>query len=139
MGGRGTFAANNPVAYTYEVDTSFPGGKFEGVKVLKGIPDFGKHQLPESSHSSTAYLKMNPDGTFNMIRVYDKNHRLRLEIAYHPEGKLAKGKGSVLHYHVYSPEFSQTKNGKFTRTTEKIHKNSKLYKQFKKYFKGVVI
>ena len=139
MGGRGTFAAGNPVPYEYEVDTSYTNGRFEGVKVLKGVPGSGKHQLPESSHSSVAYLKMNPDGTFNMMRIYDKNHVLRVEIAYHPEGKLAKGKGSVLHYHVYSHEFSKTKNGKFQRTTLKLHKNSKLYKQYKKYFKGVVI
>lgn len=38
-----------------------PDGKFYGVKVLKGIEGSGKHGLPESSHSSMAYLKMNPE------------------------------------------------------------------------------
>lgn len=53
MGGRGTFAVGNPVPYVYEVDTSFfAGGKFNGVKVLKGVEESGKHGLPESSHSS---------------------------------------------------------------------------------------
>lgn len=55
MGGRGTFAAGNPVPYVYETDTSFfSGGKFNGVKVLKGVEGSGKHGLPESSHSSFA-------------------------------------------------------------------------------------
>ncbi len=138
MGGRGTFAAGNPVPYKYEVDTDFsPDGKFHGVKVLKGIEGTGKHGLPESSHSSIAYVKMNPDGTFNMLRVYDKNHNLRLEIAYHSEQVIAKGKPKVLHYHTYGTEFSSTYTKNFSRTTHILHKNSKLYKKYKKFFKGV--
>jgi hypothetical protein len=138
MGGRGTFAAGNAVKYTYEVDTNFsPDGKFHEVKVLKGMEDSGKHGLPESSHSSTAYLKMNSDGTFNMMRIYDKEHNLRLEIAYHSEQSIAKGKSKVLHYHTYGKEFSQNANSSFGRTTKVLHKNSKMYKQYKRYFKGV--
>lgn len=138
MGGRGTFAAGNPVAYTYEVDKGFsPDGKLYGVKVLKGMSDSGKHGLPESSHSSIAYLKMNPDGTFNTMRIYDKNHNLRLEIAYHSEQSIAKGKAKVLHYHVYGKEFSQNAKSPFERTTNVLHKNSRIYKQYKKFFKGV--
>ncbi len=39
MGGRGTFATGNTVPYSYEVDTSFStDGKFNGIKVLRGIP-----------------------------------------------------------------------------------------------------
>lgn len=138
MGGRGTFAAGNPVAYTYEVDKGFsPDGKLYGVKVLKGIEGSGKHGLPESSHSSTAYLKMNPNGTFNMLRVYDKEHRLRLEIAYHSEQSIAKGKEKVLHYHVYGKEFSQKEKSPFGRTTKMLHRNSRIYKQYERFFKGV--
>ena len=138
MGGRGTFAAGNPVPYTYEVDTSFSSdGKYKGVKVLKGMEGTGKHGLPESSHSSTAYLKMNPDGTFNMMRIYDGNHNLRLEIGYHVDSKLAKGKGKVLHYHIYDTSFSQTIDGKPARPSKVLHKNSKIYKTYRKYFKGV--
>lgn len=138
MGGRGTFAAGNTVPYTYEVDTSFSGdGKYKGVKVLKGIEGSGKHGLPESSHSSSAYLKMNPDGSFNMLRVYDRSHNLRLEIAYHVENRL--GKGKVLHYHTYDTLFSQNSKGGFKRTTGVLHKNSKLYKIYSKFFKGVSI
>ncbi len=138
MGGRGTFAAGNSVAYSYEVDTAFSeDGKFHGVKVLKGMKDSGKHGLPESSHSSKAYLKMNPDGTFNMMRIYDNNHNLRLEIAYHSEQSIAKGKSKVLHYHIYGKEFSQKAKSPFDRTTKVLHKNSKIYKQYQKFFKGV--
>lgn len=138
MGGRGTFAAGNPVPYLYEVDKSFSiDGKFHGVKVIKGIEGSGKHGLPESSHSSSSYLKMNPDGSFNMMRIYDSSHNLRIEIAYHNEPNL--GKGKVLHYHVYSIDFSQTSKGKFTRSTGLLHKNSSLFKKYKKYFKGVSI
>ncbi len=140
MGGRGTFAAGNTVPYSYEVDTSFsPDGKFNGIKVLRGIPGSGKHSLPESSHSSIAYIKMNPDGTFNMMRIYDKNHNLRIEIAYHPEDIIGtKTKRKVLHYHEYSTSFSQTTSSSFERTTKVLHKNSKLYKMYHKFFKGVV-
>lgn len=130
MGGRGTFAVGNTVPYRYKTI-----GTMEGVKVLQGIS--GKHGLPESSHSSVAYLKLNPDGTFNMIRIYDRSHNLRLEIAYHSEQSIAKGKPKVLHYHVYGKEFSQKTKSPFERTTKVLHKNSKIYKHYKKYFKGV--
>lgn len=138
MGGRGTFAAGNPVPYTYEADTeNFENGLYEGIKVLKGVEGSNKHSLPESSHSSFAYLKMNPDGSFNMLRVYDRGHNLRLEIAYHRENNLAKDLPKVLHYHIYSTSFSQNKTGPYIRTTNRLHKNTRLYKHFKKYFKGV--
>lgn len=137
MGGRGTFAAGKPVPYVYEVDTSFfEGGKFNGIKVLKGVECSGKHGLPESSHSSMAYLKMNPDGTFHTMRIYDKNHNLRVEIAYHHEAKIDKQKTKVLHYHIYGKEFSQNEKGKFERTTVRMHKNSRLYKHYKSFFRG---
>jgi len=58
MGGRGTFASGNSGAYTYETV-----GFIEGVKVLQGIG--GKHSLPEEAHSSSAYIKLKPDGTFH--------------------------------------------------------------------------
>ena len=130
MGGRGTFAVGNTVPYSYETV-----GTIDGVKVLQGTS--GKHGLPESSHSSIAYLKLNPDGTFNMMRIYDQCHNLRLEIAYHSEQSIAKGKPKVLHYHVYGEEFSQKAKSPFERTTTVLHKNSKIYKQYKKFFKGV--
>lgn len=121
MGGRGTFARGNNVAYTYEtVD------KIEGVKVLRGLN--GKHSLPEESHSSEAYIKLKPDGTFHEMRFYDKDHYLTLEIAYHPEPKLGSRTESVLHYHVYDRNFNRTSARKLSKAMEK---------RYKKYFKGV--
>lgn len=79
---------------------------------------------------------MNQDGTFNTMRIYDKDHNLRIEIAYHREPKVGNGLDKILHYHVYGKEFSQSKTPKFERTTIRMHKNSKLYKQYKKFFKG---
>ena len=120
MGGRGTFAAGNNVAYTYNTV-----GEIEGIKVLSGIN--GKHGLPEEAHSSSAYIKLKPDGTFHEMRFYDKNHFLTLEIAYHPEPKLGPKGKSILHYHTYDRNFN--------RTTHKMPKAMR--KHFMKYFKGV--
>lgn len=63
MGGRGTFASGNNVAYTYKTV-----GKINGVKVLKVIG--GKHSLPEESHTSNVYIKLKPDGSFREMRIY---------------------------------------------------------------------
>ncbi len=123
MGGRGTFAAGNPVEYTYNtVD------KIAGVKVLEGID--GQHSLPEESHSSFAYIKLKPDGTFHEMRIYDKDHYLKYEIAYHPEKNIDPSRNPVLHYHVYNREFERSKAIKMTKAMKKY---------FKKYMKGVKI
>ena len=120
MGGRGTFASGNNVAYTYQTS-----GFIEGVKVLTGLN--GKHGLPEEAHSSSAYIILKPDGTFHEMRLYDKDHYLIMEIGYHPEGKVGyKGK-NVLHYHTYDRNFN--------RTTHRMPKAMR--KHFQKYFKGV--
>lgn len=130
MGGRGTFAAGNPVPYTYEtVD------KIEDVKVLKGIGN--QHGLPESSHSSNAYIKLKPDGTFHEMRLYDSDHVLYLEIGYHPEKALAGDTVTpVLHYHTYDNRFSVNKTGGFTRSKAKLL-TDEMKQKYKKYFKGV--
>ncbi len=124
MGGRGTFAAGNPVDYLYEtVDY------IEGVKVLQGLN--GKHGLPEEAHSSTAYIKLKPDGTFHEMRIYDNDHYLIKEIAYHPEPMLNKGnrKENVLHIHEYQRDNFKDRKPRLL-TSEEI-------KQYKKYLKGV--
>jgi hypothetical protein len=74
MGGRGTFAAGKTVDYVYKTV-----GKIYDVKVLEGIG--GKHALPEESHSSNAYIKLRPDGTFHEMRIYGDNHEALLDIA----------------------------------------------------------
>ena len=121
MGGRGTFAAGNAVAYVYRtVDT------IGGVKVLAGIN--GKHGLPEEAHSSQAYIKLKPDGTFHEMRIYDKDHYLIFEIAYHPEPSLDSSRKPILHYHLYDRGFKRTNATKATRAMKK---------HFAKYLKGV--
>ena len=130
MGGRGTFAAGYPVPYTYQTV-----GYINSVKVLEGIA--GQHGLPESSHSSYAYIKLKPDGTFHEMRFYDKNHVLYLEIGYHPEQSLTGNRHTpVLHYHLYNPLFSKTKlAGKYRSDAIKATKSMR--KQFAKYLRGV--
>ena len=122
MGGRGTFASGKNVAYTYEtVD------KIEGVKVLRGIN--GKHSLPEEAHSSLAYIKLKPNGTFHEMRIYDKEHYLVAEIAYHPKHKLTGNYQPVLHIHEY-------KRNNFLDRPPRLLTDEE-YKKYKKYFKGV--
>ena len=122
MGGRGTFASGNNVAYSYETV-----GKVGGIKVLKGIN--GKHSLPEEAHSSKAYIKLKPDGTFHEMQIYDKDHYLKCEIAYHPEPNLTGNSNeNVLHIHEYTQQFK--------RTPARLLTNEE-YMKFKKYFKGV--
>ena len=122
MGGRGTFASGNNVAYNYETV-----GKIAGVKVLKGIG--GKHSLPEEAHSSQAYIKLKSDGTFHEMRIYDKDHYLTHEIAYHGEHNISGNREEkVLHIHEYDRNFH--------RTTARLLTDEE-YKRYKKYFKGV--
>lgn len=138
MGGRGTFAAGNPVSYVYEVDTDFsPDGKLFGVKVLRGIKGTGKHGLPESSHSSSAYIKLDKNGVFREMRFYDENHVLYMEIAYHKEKKLAGNNSEpVLHYHLYDSRFSKNKSGSFGRT-DAAYLTEEMKQKYGKYFLGV--
>ena len=71
MGGRGTFASGNNVAYSYETV-----GKIEGVKVLQKLDKNASGGLPEEAHSSGAYIMLNKDGNFKMYREYDNNNFL---------------------------------------------------------------
>lgn len=130
MGGRGTFAAGNSVPYSYKTV-----GFIEGVKVLEGIN--GKHALPESAHSSDAYIKLKPDGTFHEMRIYNKNHTFSIEIAYHPEKSLTGDNHTpVLHYHAYDERFSQNKIGAFGRTNARLL-TEEMKQKYGKYFKGI--
>ncbi len=126
MGGRGTFAVGNTVAYTYETV-----GFIEGVKVLKGLN--GKHGLPEEAHSSTAYIKLKPDGTFHEMRIYDEEHYLMKEIAFHPEPELNNGnrKDNVLHIHEYQRDNFKDRKPRLLRPEET--------EMYRKYLKGVKI
>lgn len=123
MGGRGTFASGNSVGFTYRTIDNI-----EGVKVLEGLG--GKHGLPEEAHSSTAYIKLDHNGNFYEMRVYDKDHYLTFELAYHPEPKLDKSRKPVLHYHMYDRNFKRTNATKATKAMKK---------HFNKYLKGITI
>lgn len=103
-------------------------GFIEDAKILEGISS-KYHKLPEEAHSSEKYIKLNPDGSFKMLRIYGKDHYLKLEIAYQYEGNLKNDKsGKVLHYHEYGIDFSRTKAKPITK---------EMYSKYKKYLKGV--
>ncbi len=124
MGGRGTFAIGKKVDFTYKTV-----GTIEGVKVLEGIN--GKHGLPEESHTSSAYIKLNHNGGFKELRIYGKDHYLIKEIAYHPEPNLNNGnkKDPILHIHEYA------KKGDFSIRPNRLLTQEE-FNSYKKYFKG---
>lgn len=132
MGGRGTYAIGNNVPYTYEkVD------EIEGVKVLKGKN--GKHGLPETAHSSEAYIKLDHKGNFHEMRFYDKNHCLYMEIAYHEEEKLTGNRHEkILHYHTYDSNFSMSKDAPFYRSDANLL-SEEMKEKYKKYFRGIKV
>ena len=95
MGGNNTFAAGKIVAYRWRtVDV------IDGVKVLELVD--GGHKLPEEAHSSRMYIQRYKDGRFSQLRIYDREHRLRFELACHREPRLDPSGNPVLHYHLYS-------------------------------------
>lgn len=127
MGGNGTFAVGKIATQRWEVV-----GKIHGVKVLRPILPNGQNRisqkLPEESHSSRMYIRQHADGTFAELRVYDTQHRLRFELANHPERSLDKSGKNVIHYHIYSqPGF---KHGPAHRATDIM------IRKFEKYMKG---
>ncbi len=125
MGGRNSFASGNIVPYTYK-----NVGKIHGVKVLVGISS-RYHGLPVEAHSGQAYIKLKPDGTFHEMRVYDEDHYLVKEFAYHPEPRINNGdrKQNILHVHNYE------RDNFASRTTSRITKAE--YEQYRKFFVGV--
>lgn len=89
MGGRGTFAIGNTVAYTYETVS-----KIDGIKVLKGLN--GKHGLPEEAHSSSSYIALNPNQTVRQIRLYNSDLTAKTDIEF----SIHRGR-LMLHAHDY--------------------------------------
>lgn len=121
MGGRGTYAVGKNVPYSYETV-----GEIEGVKVIKGIGNL--HNMPVESHSSDAYIKLYPDGSFNMIRFYDENHYLVKEIAYHPESEIDKSRKPILHIHECDRYDLEYRPNRLLTESE--------YNEYKKFFGG---
>ena len=123
MGGNGTFAAGNVVKYRWETV-----GTIDGVKILALKDKGSSRKLPEEAYSSRMYLMQYPDGGFAQLRVYDRWHRLRIEIAYHPERAIDKSGRPVLHSHLYGqPGF---KHGKAHRLSERN------YRRYSKFIEG---
>ena len=75
MGGRGTFAAGNPVPYSYQTVATI-----EGVKVLVGVN--GKHGLPEEAHTSSAYISLHQNGNVKQLRLYNSNLTAKTDVEY---------------------------------------------------------
>lgn len=123
MGGRGTFAKGNKVSPIYRtVDY------IHGVPVLEGTGH--QHSLPAESDSHCKYIKLNPDGSFRELRIYDEDHYLVKEIAYHREPDLDPSYKPILHIHEYKRD---NFNDRYPRLLTEDE-----YNQYKKYFKGTL-
>lgn len=122
MGGRGTYAAGNNVAFSYESI-----GTIAGVKILRKLD--GVQKLPEEAHSSRAYLLMTEDGVFKQYREYGADHQVVLEIAYHPERRLSGHRRPILHAHDYSDGFTYRSKARMLTDDE--------MKRYSKFFRGV--
>ncbi len=127
MGGRGTFAAGNPVPYSYQTV-----GKIDGIKIVNPMDKSKALKLPEESHSSTGYVLYDKDGIFHQYREYNENHEVVLEIGYHHEASL--GKGDILHAHIHRlPGIDHHSEA----VKVILHPGDSLYEKYKKLFKGV--
>lgn len=94
MGGRGTFAGGKNVGDTYE-----SVWMIEGVKVLQGVN--GKHNLPEETHRSKAYILADSNGNFVRYRKFNSDHTSKIDIDYHPEKKRSGNYSPIFHAHEY--------------------------------------
>lgn len=125
MGGRGTFASGNNVAYTYKTV-----GKINGVKVLQPIDSRKSYSMPTEAHSSNRYIVLGKNGVFRQYVEYDKNHLPIFEIGYHFERGISTHGESAFHVHEYSsPGIDFRLPARAITTNE--------YEKYKKYFKGV--
>lgn len=128
MGGRGTYAVGNNVEYTFE-----KVGDIDGIKILKPIDKTKSLKLPEESHTAgNSYVLLDKNGIFHQFRKYDENHRVILEIGYHQEASL--GKGKILHVHVHSIPGVEGHN---SAKKYIIGPGDQYYEKYKKLFKGV--
>ncbi len=125
MGGRGTYASGNNVAYTYETV-----GTIEGVKVLQPIDHQRSFNMPPEAHSSSKYIILGKNGVFRQYVEYDSNHLPIFEIGYHFEKGLSKNGAPAFHVHEYtSPGIDFRLPARAITASE--------YEKYKKYFRGV--
>lgn len=125
MGGRGTYASGNNVAYTYETI-----GKISGAKILSPMNKGKSGSLPEESHSSRAYIQLDKNGVFRRIRFYNEGHLPILELDYHNEKGLSKHGESVLHVHEYSKPGIENRLPARKATAIEVE-------QYRQYLKGI--
>ena len=97
--------------------------------MLAPVDSSSSPKLPEEAHSSRMYIKLYGNGKFSQLRIYDKRHRLRFEIAYHPETALDPSRKPVLHYHTYKHPGFVHGDAKFA--------TKRMIDKFGKYMKGV--
>lgn len=73
------------------------------------------------------------------MRIYDDSHKLKMEIAYHPEKSLTGNNYTpVLHYHTYDERFSKNATGPFTRSPAKLLPDE-MKRKYKKYLRGLEV
>ena len=127
MGGRGTFASGNNAAYTYKTV-----GKIAGIKILQPKNSSASLKLPEEAHSSKGYLLLDKSSVFRQYREYNDRHEVILEIGYHNEPAL--GRGKIFHAHIHlTPGI--VNHGEAQKI--KLLPGNPLYEKYKHLFKGV--
>ena len=130
MGGRGSYALSIKTGtYDFTYQTM---GFFNGIKIVNPVDVKRSLKLPEESHSSNAYILFDKKGVFHQYREYNENHKVVLEIGYHQEASL--GKGKILHVHYYNTPGVENRG---LATKEKIYPGHAIYEKYKYLFKGV--
>ena len=127
MGGRGTFASGNNVAYSYETV-----GKIEGVKVLQKLDKNASGGLPEEAHSSGAYIMLNKDGNFKNEKLENLiKNEINTNIVNKPNLRMFE---KVKKFELLKDSFS-VENGTMSMT-QKIKRN-KVFEKYKDLIGGM--
>lgn len=122
MGGRGAYTKGKANGYTYETV-----GMIEDVKILRGLGLL--HNLPEETHSSKAYIKVDGQGNFVRYREYNADKTSHFDIDYHNEPKITGNRTEkVFHIHFYNQNGERDAVGR-RLTPEEMDR-------YKKYFRG---
>ena len=128
MGGKGTYSTGQSPAYTFETV-----GRIDGIKVIEPIDKSQSFKLPEESHTAgNSYVLLGKDGVFRQFRLYNENHEVILEIGYHNEASL--GKGKLLHVHIHETPGVE---GHTTAKKYVLSKDDPVYQKYKNLFVGV--
>lgn len=123
MASRGNVSRNGHVTTK---EYSQVGEMLYDAKILKG--NNGLHSLPDYSHSPNAkYIKLDNNGNFREMRIYDDKGRPKLEIAYHAEETITGNRTEkVLHIHQYDDKLNRYGKRELT-------KEDPIYIEYSKY------